>query len=109
MAKGSVLKEMVNFLTSGSNKSQASASEHLSKAERREIERLFQVYDEDGNGELTVPEIMNQLQHLAIDGKPLLSEQEVRKIVNAVDGDNTMTVGPKEFIELMAGAFGNSD
>lgn len=80
-------------------------SQAFSESQISEFHSTFAMFDTDGSGEISAPELQACLaklgQHLALD--------EVLAMIREVDEDNSGTVGFPEFLTMMASKFSSGD
>ncbi len=72
------------------------------KAEQEKLDEMsvkFQEMDEDGSGDIDVPELGRAMERL---GKPK-NQLELKKMIDEVDTDKSGTINYREFLEMMLG------
>jgi len=64
-----------------------------------EMQQKFMEMDEDGSGDIDVPELGRAMERL---GKPK-NQLELKKMIDEVDSDKSGTINYREFLEMMLG------
>lgn len=73
----------------------------LDKVELEEIEEMFRVFDLDGNGTVSINELIETLKMMGSYGQDLLSIEDLEKIAAKYDTDGDKDLNLQEFQELM--------
>jgi len=81
--------------------------ENILDEERRLIEKVFAIVDQDGSGTIDTSELEEMFRLFSIDTSFL--KQAVGRIMQNVDGDHDGSISPQEFYNLLSQKFEKGD
>jgi len=74
---------------------------HLSKARcLRDLQKLFERFDKDGNGNMSLPECCRLLEHLGLAPKTQQEQRHIAVLLEAIDEDGNCELDFEEFAHL---------
>ena len=72
--------------------------DNFSEEQIAEFKEAFALFDQDGDGTITLPELRTVMQSLGQNP----TDQELIEVINEVDDDGNQEIGFDEFLKLMA-------
>ena len=81
----------------------------LDVVETEEIAEMFKVFDLDGNGTISINELIETLKMMGSYGKEFLSSEDLERIAAKYDTDEDHELNLQEFQELMKSQYLNAD
>eukprot|EP00386_Alphamonas_edax_P012530 GDKI01039097.1.p1 GENE.GDKI01039097.1~~GDKI01039097.1.p1 ORF type:complete len:193 (-),score=67.58 GDKI01039097.1:109-687(-) len=79
---------------------------NLKAEEEAQIQRAFELFDQDGSGEIEFSEIETRLRELGFDAN---TQQAVNRVLANVDSDGSKKIDSKEFYKMMTSKLSKKD